>query len=397
MSSTMTSAADATEPRPTSAAQAPAALDFAAPSTWNFSGRWTALGIGPLARQLAGARQPRADGATGRPVLDGSRVESLDSVGAMLIGRWLASLGIEPAAAVDRVEWRGWQPAHRRLLERVAQQAPARPAVPPPLPPLLERVGRAAWAAGVEGLALLSLVGECAFTAARDLVHPSRMRWRPLLHHVQVAGLGALPIVGLLSVLMGIVVTYQGADQLARYGANIFVVDLVAISMLREFAPLVTAIIIAGRSGAAFAAQLGTMAVTEEIDALRVLGIAPTELLVLPRMFALFIALPLLTVFADVTGVFGGMVMARSKLGVDYAEFFDRLPRAIDMSTLLVGLFKAPVFAAIIAVVGCFQGLRTSGGADSVGTHTTRAVVQSIFFIIVADALFSVVFNVLGI
>lgn len=390
----MTTPADSGVARPASAE--PAALAFGAPSTWNFSGHWTALGIGPLARRLGDGRGPPAEGVPERPVLDGSRVLALDSVGAMLIGRWLAGLGLEPDAAAARIEWRGWRPAHRRLLERVAQQAPARPAAPPaPLPPL-ERLGRAAWSAGAEGLALLALVGECAVAAVRDLAHPSRMRWRPLLHHVQVAGLGALPIVGLLSVLMGIVVAFQGADQLQRYGANIFVVDLVAISMLREFAPLVTAIIIAGRSGAAFAAQLGTMAVTEEIDALRVLGIAPVELLVLPRMFALFVALPLLTVFADFTGVLGGMVMARSKLGVDYAEFLDRLPRAVELTTLLVGLFKAPVFAAIIAVVGSFQGLRTSGGADSVGTHTTRAVVQAIFLIIVADAAFSVVFNILG-
>src|SRR5262249_33266431 len=145
----------------------------------------------------------------------------------------------------------------------------------------------------------------------------------------------------------------------------------------------------------AYAAQLGTMVVTQEVDALRVLGIAPAELLVLPRILALVVAMPLLTMFANVFGVFGGMIMAHAKLGISFAVFLDRLPRAIEMSTLFVGLFKAPVFAVIIGVVGCFQGLRTSGGPDSVGTHTTRAVVQSIFLIIVVNALFSVIFSVL--
>jgi phospholipid/cholesterol/gamma-HCH transport system permease protein len=204
-----------------------------------------------------------------------------------------------------------------------------------------------------------------------------------------------LPIVGLLSFLLGVVVAYQGADQLREFGANIFVVDLVGLSMLREFAPLITAIIVAGRSGSAYAAQIGTMSVTEEIDAMRTLGIAPLDLLVLPKVLALVIALPLLTVFADVLGVLGGMFMARAQLGVSFDEFLDRLVKAVSMTSYLIGIGKAPVFAAIIAMVGCFQGFRTKGGADSVGRQTTRAVVQSIFLVIVADALFSVAFSAL--
>jgi phospholipid/cholesterol/gamma-HCH transport system permease protein len=165
--------------------------------------------------------------------------------------------------------------------------------------------------------------------------------------------------------------------------------------MLREFAPLMTAIIIAGRSGSAYAAQIGTMSVTQEIDAMRTIGIAPLEMLVLPKFVALLIALPLLTVFADVLGVFGGMLMAQAQLGVGYSEFLDRFSKAVSVTSYLVGLGKAPVFAAIIVLVGCFQGFRTRGGADSVGQHTTQAVVQSIFLVIVADALFSVAFSVL--
>jgi phospholipid/cholesterol/gamma-HCH transport system permease protein len=242
---------------------------------------------------------------------------------------------------------------------------------------------------------MLAFIGETAHAFARSVVQPRRWRVRPVLFNVRTAGFDALPIVGLLAFLLGIVVAYQGADQLRHYGANIFVVDLVGLSMLREFAPLITAIVIAGRSGSAYAAQIGTMAVTEEIDAMKTLGIAPLEMLVLPKLIALVIALPLLTVFADVLGVLGGMVMAQAQLGVGYTEFADRFVKAVSLTSYLLGIGKAPVFAFIVAVVGCFQGLRTRGGADSVGRQTTLAVVQSTFLVIVADALFSIVFSAL--
>ena len=171
--------------------------------------------------------------------------------------------------------------------------------------------------------------------------------------------------------------------------------DLVGLSMLREFAPLITDIIIAGRSGSAYAAQIGTMSVTEEIDAMQTLGIAPLELLVIPKILALMVAMPLLTAFADVLGVFGGMIMARTQLDVSFNEFLDRFVKAVSPTAYLIGICKAPVFAVIIAVVGCFQGFRTQGGADAVGRQTTRSVVQSIFLGIVADALFSIAFSAL--
>jgi len=244
-------------------------------------------------------------------------------------------------------------------------------------------------------LELLVFLGQTAMVAGRVLADPRRLRWRTVLHHVQIGGFDALPIVGLMSFLLGVVVAYQGADQLRHYGANIFVVDLVGYAMLREFAPLMTAIIIAGRSGSSYAAQIGTMVVTEEIDALRTLGIDPGELLVLPRILALAIALPLLTVFADITGVLGGMVMASTQLDIGSHEFLDRFSREMRGSALLVGLGKSLVFAVVIAVIGCFQGFRTHGSADSVGRQTTLSVVQAIFLVIVVDAVFSVAFNVL--
>ncbi|WP_241464053.1 MlaE family ABC transporter permease [Rhodoferax saidenbachensis] len=261
--------------------------------------------------------------------------------------------------------------------------------------PVLERIGRSVAGVGAQGFALLSFVGETALALLGWFTHPARIRWRPILFNLRTAGLDAMPIVGLLSFLLGIVVAYQGAGQLRQYGANIYVTDLVGLSMLREFAPLMSAIIIAGRSGSAYAAQIGTMQVTQEVDAMRTLGIAPLDMLVLPKLIALVIALPLLTVFADVLGVLGGMLMARAQLGVSFHEFLARFPHAVSTTSYLVGIGKAPVFAVIISVIGCFQGFRTRGGADSVGRQTTRAVVQSIFLVILADALFSIAFSVL--
>jgi phospholipid/cholesterol/gamma-HCH transport system permease protein len=293
----------------------------------------------------------------------------------------------------------GLRPEFGKLLALISQQREGHADEPvavvtPPLT-LLARFGLAAKEAFEQGSALLGFVGESTVALAGCLAHPSRWRWRAILYNIRSAGFDALPIVALLSFLLGIVVAYQGAGQLRQYGANIFVADLVGLSMLREFAPLMTAIIIAGRSGSAYAAQIGTMAVTEEIDAMRTIGIAPLELLVLPKIIALMIALPLLTVFADVMGVFGGMIMARSQLGVGFGEFAERLVKAVSVTSYAVGIGKAPMFAAIIAVVGCFQGFRTHGGADSVGRQTTRSVVQSIFLVIVADAMFSIAFSVL--
>jgi phospholipid/cholesterol/gamma-HCH transport system permease protein len=260
-------------------------------------------------------------------------------------------------------------------------------------PGMLERVGRKAWEETLSAFGLLAFVGEGTLALARALADPRRIRWRPILYNIQTAGFEALPITGLLSFLMGIVIAYQGATQLQRFGANIYVVDLVALSMARELSPLITAIIVAGRSGSAYAAQIGTMKVTEEIDALRTIGVGPLELLVLPKVIALMIALPLLTVYTDVMGVLGGMVMARPQLGISFGTFVERLGDAVSLSSFLIGVGKAPVFAVIVALVGCYQGFQVTGSAESVGRRTTVSVVQSIFLVILVDALFSIVFN----
>ena len=370
---------------------APAAVAQPTPQELALSGSWTARGIGAIEPQLAALSAP----SRAEIVVDGARIEALDTAGAWVLQKLLRRLRDEGSA----VQVRDLPPEFGKLLEVVGRPATAEadtasPAARAPSS-LLEGLGRRSAAACEEAVALLGFVGESAVALAGCVAHPARLRWRPILYNIRSAGFDALPIVGLLSFMLGIVVAYQGADQLRQYGASIFVADLVGLSMLREFAPLITAIIIAGRSGSAYAAQIGTMSVTEEIDAMRTLGIAPIDLLVLPKILALLIALPLLTVFADVLGVFGGMVMARAQLGVGFGEFLDRFVKAVSITAYLVGICKAPVFAAIIAVVGCFQGFRTKGGADSVGRQTTRSVVQSIFLVIVADGLFSIAFSAL--
>jgi phospholipid/cholesterol/gamma-HCH transport system permease protein len=369
---------------------APAAVSQTTPGVIALSGCWTARGMGEHENDLL------LRGADKQPMtLDASGIQGLDTAGAWVLHKLLA----RPRGEGAGVRLRGLPAEFAELLDGVRQHAvelatKAAPEVPR-VPTVLESTGRSAASAFDQFLAMLTFIGESAHALAGWLVHPARIRWRVVLFNLRSAGFDALPIVGLLSFLLGVVVAYQGADQLRQYGANIFVADLVGLSMLREFAPLITAIIVAGRSGSAYAAQIGTMSVTEEIDAMRTIGIEPQELLVLPKILALMIALPLLTVFADGLGIFGGMIMAKTQLGVGFGEFLDRLVKAVSITSYLVGIGKAPVFAAIIVLVGCFQGFRTHGGADSVGRQTTRSVVQSIFLVIVADALFSVAFSLL--
>ena len=349
------------------------------------TGIWTVHGIGQLEQQLKSAVWPAGTDME----IDSSAISALDTSGGWLLHKTVSTLEQQGS----KVRIIGLRPEFSSLVELISSRAMLSERLAKPKDGLLTSIGRQTWH-GMENLSgMLAFVGESAIALLRLIVQPRRIRWRPVFHNIQTAGFEALPIVGLLSFLMGVVIAYQGADQLQRFGANVFIADLVGLAMLRELSPLLTAIIIAGRSGSAYAAQIGTMKVTEEIDALRTIGVSPQELLVLPKMLALVIALPLLTVYADVTGILGGMIMARSKLDVSFEIFIDRLGDAISLSSFLTGIVKAPVFAAIIALVGCFQGFQVGGSADSVGRQTTLSVVQAIFLVIVADALFSVVFN----
>ncbi len=275
------------------------------------------------------------------------------------------------------------------LLELVDERMVPLEEVPQPeRPGLVERVGRTTVAWAQDLLALVAFIGEASIAVLRQVRRPSRIRFRQTMKIVQDSGLDALPIVGLLVFLLGVVVAYQGGRQLEIYGANIFIVEMVGLIMLRELAPLIAAIIVAGRTGSAYAAEIGTMRVTEEIDALETIGIGPFDQLVLPKVFGLMLALPLLVVC---------IVMAQVVLDVSYADFIQRMPTAISTSDFVVGVAKAPVFALIISMVGCHQGFQVTGGADSVGKQTTVSVVQSIFLVIISDAAFSILFSWMGV
>ena len=324
-------------------------------------------------------------------------VDSLDTAGAWLVTRSRRRL---EARGLD-VTVEGLDPERRVLLERVEQACFTRDL--PPAPPTrwvreeLAKIGSATMDALSEIEALLAFFGALVTAIVKTLLRPWRLRVTSFSAHVVSTGLEALPIVGLMSFLIGIVLAFQGASQLRQFGAEIFTINLLAISILREIGVLMTAIIVAGRSGSAFTAQIGTMVVNEEVDAMRTLGLDPMEVLVVPRVLALMVALPLLAFFANIMGLLGGGMLTIFVLEIPLSQFLDQLRTATDGTQLWLGLIKAPVFAFVIAMVGCRNGLRVEGDAASVGRLTTQAVVSGIFLVIVLDAAFSIAFNALGV
>ena len=326
--------------------------------------------------------------------VDARNIEHLDTSGALRIRQLLLDL----EARDLEVSFEGLSQKYQELLGFVWSRCDnLGTVVDAPYQTFVERIGQDVFDRVEESGSLLSFLGEATVTAFQGVIRPFSIRWRTVLGVIQSAGVQALPIIGLLSFLLGVVIAYQGGVQLQLYGANIFIVELVSVTMVRELGPLITAIIVAGRTGSAFTAEIGTMKVTEEIDAMRTIGMGPMGVLVLPKVLGLMIVLPLLTVFSCAMGVFGGMVMAEVVLDVSLVDFWKRIPDAVSFSSYAAGIGKAPAFAAIIALVGCFQGTRVSGGAESVGQKTTISVVQSIFLVIVADAGFSIIFSLTGV
>jgi phospholipid/cholesterol/gamma-HCH transport system permease protein len=353
-------------------------------------GRWTVYHLENLERRLPSIPWP----STGELVWDLTGIEAMDTSGAWMMHRIVRALEEKGC----KIRFQSMPLEIAGLLETTAKKWPGKDMLQLKKPPgWLEIVGRLAFDRAQRTWRGLGFLGESALATLSLLYRPRRIRWRMLFHSVQMDGFNALPITALLTFLMGVVIAYQGAEQLKYFGANIFVVDLVGIAMLREIAPLLTAILVAGRSGSAYTAEIGTMRVTEELDALRALGIAPLSLLVIPRAMALMLVLPLLTVFADIVGVAGGMLIAWSQLDITVTEFLDRFNYAVVVRQFFIGIGKTPVFALIVALVGCYQGLQVTGGVDSVGRQTTISVVQAIFLVIVSDSIFSVLFSWWGI
>ena len=329
--------------------------------------------------------------------IDASNVTHMDSAGAWLILRTrhrLEAKGIRVSAVSLPANYRA-------LYQRLESEALAPAATHPrrqTFGGFLDRIGRGTMHVLHQTYDLVGFLGRVTVETWEAIIAPRHELPLPaFVQQIEETGLTALPIVGMLAFLIGIVLAYQGADQLKRFGAQIYTIDFLGVGILRELGGLVTAIVIAGRSGSAFTAQIGTMRVNEETDAMQTIGLNIAEILVLPRVLGLMIALPLLTFYADVVGLIGGMVMTYFDLGITFPAYMRELESAISLGTLLVGLVKAPVFAFVIALVGCFEGLRVERNAGSVGKLTTRSVVESIFLIIALDAGFSVLFSVMGI
>ena len=360
------------------------------PACLRITGDWTLAHYASLRRE---SEQRRAH-YTSDTVADLSQLGRLDTAGASLLAELLGSERLSHCAE-DLPE------ASRALLRNVycSVQDYCIPVKEPErnvLLMLLERIGRAVGTLWQDSMQLLGFIGVILETLLRRALTPHRWRLTPVVAHIEQTGLDAAPIVALLTFLVGAVVAFLGATVLAAFGATIFTVDLVAFSFLREFAVLLTAILMAGRTASAFTAQIGSMKANEEIDAIRTLGLNPMELLVVPRVLALLISLPLLTFIAMICGIVGGAVVCALSLGISPAMFLSLLQTDIGVQHFLVGLAKAPFFAFLIAAIGCLEGFKVSGSAESVGAHTTSAVVQSIFVVIVLDAVAALFFMEMG-
>lgn len=352
------------------------------------SGDWRARFMKPIDSAL----RDFADDSMGRDIIiDVSEVEALDTAGAMVLQRTFTSC----QSRTDKSKFIGANEAQAELLSQIENHlAPCHvePVRRNAFLMMIARLGEGvdnAWRAMLE---LMDFIGFTLTTAARLIIRPSHMRWRSTVHHMEEAGVDALPIVGLMSFLIGAVIAFMGAKILQLFNAEILTVQLVGIAVLREFGVLLAAILVAGRSGSAFTAQIGSMKIREEIDAIRVLGLEPIEVLVLPRVFALMVMLPVLAFFASMLGMIGGGLVAWGAMGIPPALFVSQLEETIGINNFWVGMIKAPFFAFVIAVIGCFQGMEVEGSAESLGQRTTLSVVQSLFLVIVIDAFFAMFF-----
>ena len=349
-------------------------------STLVLSGTWRIAAIPPLAQVLGPAK------LTPPVRVDGGALEALDSAAALAILLALEAAGV----ASEQITLIHFDPAHERVFDAVR----TRGATPPPAvrsSSWLAELGRKVMAHGPLLAGQLSFFGATAEGLLEVLLHPSRLRGKELTAQLEQVCLNAIPVVVLVTMLIGITFAYLLGLQAEKFGAGIFVVDGVAIGMAREFGPLIVAIVIAGRTGAAFTAQLGSMRLAEEVDAIRTLGLSPMQVLIVPRVLALMLGLPLLGLLGAAMGILGAMLLAGPMLGITTASFLDRLHESLDVIHIWVGLGKAPFFAAAIALIGCRMGMTAGRDTRAVGMATTSTVVQCIVSVIVLDALAAIV------
>ena len=354
------------------------------------SGAWRLPHAEAIARRL------RALDLRGRTrfVLDGSRLESLDTSAGFVLLKHLGEIG----CTRETVSGRGFDPRYERLLLLVYERMLTPPASGHTVHlGLLQRVGSAVVDVARLLRSHVDFVGVVASELARLARNPRLFRSRETVSQFEAVCIDAVPIVALVNFLIGVVIAYVLGVQAQRYGATLFVADGIALGICRELSPILSSVLVAGRSGAAFTAQLGTMKVEEEIDAISTLGLSPIQVLVIPRLLALVVALPLLVFVGDVAGIAGGMLVGTWQLDIAPQVFLDRVHSALELRHFVIGLGKAPAFAAVVAIVACCMGLQVSRDARSLGENTTSTVVQCIVWVIVLDAIFAVAFQKMGI
>jgi phospholipid/cholesterol/gamma-HCH transport system permease protein len=356
------------------------------------AGPWTA----PFAARLEGivAEAEKLAGSRPNISIDVSQVSRLDTFGAWLIERLRRSLtqgGIEADIA-------GLSTNYASLVDEVrrVKTAPAVGRAQVTITGMLAQVGRSVAGISDTILSLIDMLGAVLAATARVMVHPRSFRLTSTVHHLEQVCWRAVPIIVLITFLIGCIISQQGIFHFRRFGADIFVVDMLGVLVLREIGVLLVAIMVAGRSGSAYTAELGSMKMREEIDALRTMGFDPIEVLILPRMLALIIALPILAFLGAIAALYGGGLVAWLYGGVDPEAFLLRLRDAISIDHFTVGIIKAPVMAAVIGIVACVEGLAVQGSAESLGQHTTASVVKGIFFVIVMDGVFAIFFAAIG-
>lgn len=358
-------------------------------------GDWRLPVLAELDRALLDGEARLGETAPGSIRVELDQLERLDTAGGWLIVRTIREL----EAKGGTVELVGAQPLHATLIDRIRRIEPE-PCSAQDLPHPIHRFVLALGGATVnivgETGRFLTFAGAITLAFLHQLASPSRIRMSAIVHHLEQTGVKAIPIVALMAFLIGIVLAYQGADQLRQFGAEIFTIDLLAVATMRELGVLLTAIMVAGRSGSAFAAQIGTMKVNQELDAMEVIGLDRLDVLVTPRIVALVIALPLLAFLANIMALVGGGLVVVFALDIPLVIFLRQLRDAVGADLFVAGLIKAPVFAIIIASVGCYMGLKVKGDAASVGQLTTQAVVVGIFLVIVVNAAFSVLYATFG-
>jgi phospholipid/cholesterol/gamma-HCH transport system permease protein len=353
-----------------------------------FGGELRAANAGSLWRQLRQVRE-----RTGTVRFDLSRVSAIDGAAMAL----LVHVKTEVEARGGKADLVGASEAIERLVHLYHGDEIAKPRHRVRPRGMLDQIGVATIDVVTEGQLVLAFLGNLVLSLGGVLRRPSTANWRDIPRTMERVGADAVPIVMLINFLVGFVMAFQGANQLKQFGANIFVADLVGLSVARELGPLMTAIIVCGRSGAAFAAELGSMKVGEEVDALKTIGIGPMRFLVLPRALALVLVIPLLTLLADAVGMLGGLIVGITTLDLSLAAYLNETRKALAVRDVMSGVVKSVVFGSAIALVSCQQGLAASGGAEGVGRRTTAAVVTTLFALIILDAIFTVVFHALGI